>query len=73
MAQALLLAASVLFCLALGGGEVQFLIQGCIMNPSRCGLVKDLLDPEYQINITCCSHASFCNDLGPPAPSKGGR
>ncbi|CAM4562802.1 unnamed protein product [Lepidochelys kempii] len=53
--------------------EVQFLIQGCIMNPGRCGLVKELLDPEYQINITCCSHASFCNDLGPAAPSKGGR
>ncbi|CAM4638371.1 unnamed protein product [Lepidochelys olivacea] len=53
--------------------EVQFPIQGCIMNPGRCGLVKELLDPEYQINITCCSHASFCNDLGPAAPSKGGR
>uniref|UniRef100_A0A8C0G0D2 Uncharacterized protein n=1 Tax=Chelonoidis abingdonii TaxID=106734 RepID=A0A8C0G0D2_CHEAB len=40
---------------------VQFLLQGCIVNPSRCGMVKELMVPEYHINVTCCSHASFCN------------
>nr|XP_042717097.1 lymphocyte antigen 6 complex locus protein G5b-like isoform X1 [Chrysemys picta bellii] len=53
-------------------GEVQFLLQGCIMNPSRCGMVKELMVPEYHINITCCSHASFCNEWVPLPPGKGG-
>ncbi|KAM9120132.1 lymphocyte antigen 6 complex locus protein G5b-like [Pangshura tecta] len=53
-------------------GEVQFLLQGCIMNPSRCGMVKELMVPEYHINVTCCSHASFCNEWVPLPLGKGG-
>uniref|UniRef100_A0A8C8RL90 Uncharacterized protein n=1 Tax=Pelusios castaneus TaxID=367368 RepID=A0A8C8RL90_9SAUR len=45
--------------------EVQYFIQGCIENRNRCGMVKESMVPGFLINVTCCSHASFCNDIMP--------